>query len=566
MKLALAQLNPVIGDLHGNSEKIYEACKDLKNKDVDLVITPELSLIGYPPKDLLFNPLLYKEEKNILNKLSKRLSNLNQNLSVLIGIAEPTPDIDTPKLYNSVVILENGTWRIVARKQLLPTYDVFDEKRYFRSAENSSILNINYQEKLYKIGITICEDIWVDQNLQHEKILGKDPIRALEKEKLDLLINLSASPFIESKSLLRKRIAAKAAIRLSCPVIYVNQVGGNDELIFDGSSFALNKQGNLHQELPAFEESVGICDISSLKQQPLISSKYPTSQEVLFRALVLGVKDYARKCNFNSAIIGLSGGIDSALVATIAVAALGISKVHAILMPSPWSSTGSVKDATTLANRLGIHHQKIPISDIMSSFNNVLSNSTWGIPTGITAENLQSRIRGTILMALANQQKHLLLSTGNKSELAVGYCTLYGDMNGGLSVIGDLYKTSVFDLCNWIDSELSSTCRNDFFLPKKGEIISSEIRNKPPSAELRPEQLDSDSLPDYLILDPILKGLIEQHLPSEVLIEKGFDKEIVYQVANLLKNSEFKRYQAPPLLKVSNQAFGSGWKKPIASR
>ncbi len=565
MKLALAQLNPVIGDLEGNAEKIFEACNEIKNMDVNLVITPELSLIGYPPKDLLFNPRLFEEEKDVLNKLSKRLSNLNKNLSVLIGIAEPTSGIEIPKLYNSVVILEKGGWRTIARKQLLPTYDVFDEKRYFRSAENSSVLNFNCQEKLWKIGITICEDIWVEQNLQNEKILGKDPIKSLEKEKLDFLINLSASPFIESKSLLRQKIAAKAAIRLSCPVIYVNQVGGNDELIFDGSSFTLNKEGKLQKELPAFKESVDLCDISSLKQQPFISSNYRTSQEVLFRALVLGVKDYARKCNFNSAIIGLSGGIDSALVTTIAVAALGISKVHAILMPSPWSSAGSVKDATTLANRLGILHQTIPISDVMNSFNDVLSNSKWGMPTGTAAENLQSRIRGTILMAIANQKKHLLLSTGNKSELAVGYCTLYGDMNGGLSVIGDLYKTSVFALCDWIDSDSSSSCRNDFFLPETGEIISSEIRNKPPSAELRPEQLDSDSLPDYFVLDPILKGLIEQHLPTDVLIDKGFDRKIVHKVANLVKNAEFKRYQAPPLLKISNQAFGSGWKKPIAS-
>ncbi len=565
MKLLLAQLNPVIGDLDGNAEKIFKVCESTKNKDFDLVITPELSLIGYPPKDLLFNPLLFKEEENILNKLSKRLNNLSQRISVLIGIAEPTPDINIPKLYNSVVLVEQGSWKVVARKQLLPTYDVFDEKRYFRTADKSSILHLKFQKKVWKVGITICEDIWVEESIQNEKISGKDPIKSLEKENLDLLINLSASPFIQSKSVLRQQIAAKAAIRVSCPVIYVNQIGGNDELIFDGSSFILNKEGKLRHELPAFKESVSIFDITSLSQKQKQSSTYPT-QEVLFRALVLGVKDYAKKCKFNSAIIGLSGGIDSALVATIAVAALGISKVHAILMPSPWSSLGSVQDATTLANRLGIAHQKIPISDIMNSFNDVLSNSIWGIPTGITAENLQSRIRGTILMALANQKKHLLLSTGNKSELAVGYCTLYGDMNGGLSVIGDLYKTSVFELCDWIDSESSLNCRNDFFLPQKGEIISSEIRNKPPSAELRPEQLDSDSLPDYSILDPILKGLIEHHLPNEVLIEKGFDREIVNKVANLLKNSEFKRYQAPPLLKISNQAFGSGWKKPIASK
>ena len=565
MKLALAQLNPVIGDLDGNAEKIFEVCQNIKSQDVDLVITPELSLIGYPPKDLLFNPRLFEDESEILNKLTKRLNNLSQNLSVLIGIAEPTADIQIPKLYNSVVILEKGTWRIIARKQLLPTYDVFDEKRYFRSAENSSVLNLTLQKKIWKIGITICEDIWVDQFLQNEKILGRDPIKSLEKEKLDLLINLSASPFIQSKNLLRQRIAAKAAIRLSCPVIYVNQVGGNDELIFDGSSFTLDQKGKLQNELPAFKESVVICDMNIHKKQPAKLIQKPTSQEILFRALVLGVKDYAKKCNFNSAIIGLSGGIDSALVATIAVAALGISKVHAILMPSPWSSLGSVKDATTLANRLRIDHQKIPISGLMNSFNDALSTSTLGIPTGITAENLQSRIRGTILMALANQKRHLLLSTGNKSELAVGYCTLYGDMNGGLSVIGDLYKTSVFELCYWIDSKSSSSCRKDFSLPTEGEIIGSEIRNKPPSAELRPEQLDSDSLPDYFILDPILKGLIEHHLPTKVLIEKGFDQKIVIQIASLLKKAEFKRYQAPPLLKISNQAFGSGWKKPIAS-
>ncbi len=566
MKLALAQLNPIIGDLDGNAEKIFEICKELNNKNVGLVITPELSLIGYPPKDLLFNPRLYEKEKNTLNKLSERLSNLKHNISVLIGIAEPTLELEIPKLYNSVILLTKDSWQIVARKQLLPTYDVFDEKRYFRAADNSSILNLNYQERLWKVGITICEDIWVEPNIQNEKIMGKDPIKSLEEEKLDLLVNLSASPFIESKSQLRQRIAAKAAVRLSCPVIYVNQVGGNDELIFDGSSFALNKQGKIRYELPAFKESVGLCDISSLEKKPYRSNQSTTSQENLFRALVLGVKDYARKCNFNSAVIGLSGGIDSALVAAIAVAALGNSKVNAILMPSPWSSPGSVKDATALANRLGINHQTIPISDVMSSYNDVLSNSIWGMPTGITAENLQSRIRGTILMAIANQKNHLLLSTGNKSELAVGYCTLYGDMNGGLSVIGDLYKTSVFNLCNWIDDESSSCCRNDFFLPGKGEIISSEIRNKPPSAELRPDQLDSDSLPDYCILDRILKGLIEQHLPTEVLIEKGFDKKLVNKVANLLKNAEFKRYQAPPLLKISHQAFGSGWKKPIASR
>ena len=295
-------------------------------------------------------------------------------------------------------------------------------------------------------------------------------------------------------------------------------------------------------------------------------NKSPSSQEMIFRALVLGVQDYASKCNFKSAIIGLSGGIDSALVLTIAVAALGAANVQALLMPSPWNSLESTKDAAKLANRLKTTTTIMPISDLMNCFNEVLKDTSGRVPTGITAENIQSRIRGTILMALANQRNHILLSTGNKSELAVGYCTLYGDMNGALSVIGDLYKTSVFELCNWIDSESSSQCRDDFSLPNKEEIICDDIRNKPPSAELRPEQLDTDSLPDYSIPDPILKGLIEEHLPNQVLIGKGFDKKIVNKIATLLKKAEFKRYQAPPLLKISNQAFGSGWKKPIASR
>ncbi len=565
MKLALAQLNPVIGDLEGNAQKILEVCENIQNREVDLVLTPELSLIGYPPKDLLFNPLLFEYEKKILTKLSKAIHKTNPNLSVLIGIAEPTKDNQIPRLYNSIVILEKSKWRVIARKQLLPTYDIFDEKRYFRSSEKSSVLELFNQRKIWKIGITICEDIWVEDDLQGRRISGTDPIKSLEKQNIDLLINLSASPFIQSKNILRQKIAAKAAIRLSCPLIYLNQVGGNDELIFDGSSFALNKEGELQEELPAFTESVKIWNVNSLRINSL-PNKSPSSQEMIFRALVLGVKDYASKCNFKSAIIGLSGGIDSALVLTIAVAALGASNVQAILMPSPWSSLGSKKDADKLANKLKATTQVMPISDLMNCFNETLKDTSGRIPTGITAENIQSRIRGTILMALANQKNHILLSTGNKSELAVGYCTLYGDMNGALSVIGDLYKTSVFELCNWIDSESSSQCREDFFLPNKEEIIGIDIRNKPPSAELRPEQLDSDSLPDYSVLDPILKGFIEDHAPIEVLIEKGFDPKIVKRIANLIKKAEFKRHQAPPLLKISNQAFGSGWKKPIASK
>ena len=515
-------------------------------------------MTGYPPRDLLLKSGFIEGNLAALESLAQSV----EGTGLVVGHVAANERQPGRPAVNAVSLLHQGKIVATRVKTLLPTYDVFDEDRYFEPAES----NVPVEFNGCRLGLTICEDVWNDDAFWPDRRYRGNPVEELVEQGAEIIINVSASPWNLGKEAMRREMLASLAIKAQRPVVYCNAVGGNDELIFDGSSFALNKEGELKQELPSFKESVGLCDISSLKQQPSILSKYPTSQEVIFRALVLGVKDYARKCNFHSAVIGLSGGIDSALVATIAVAALGISKVHAILMPSPWSSAGSVKDATTLANRLGINHQKIPISDVMNSFNDVLSNSIWGIPTGITAENLQSRIRGTILMAIANQKKHLLLSTGNKSELAVGYCTLYGDMNGGLSVIGDLYKTSVFDLCDWIDSESSSSCRNDFSLPEKGEIISSEIRDKPPSAELRPEQLDSDSLPEYSILDQILKGLIEQHLPTEVLIKKGFDKKIVHKVANLLKSAEFKRYQAPPLLKISNQAFGSGWKKPIASR
>ena len=564
MKIALAQLNPLVGDLRGNAKKIIDASKEAAKLDVTLIITPELSLWGYPPRDLLLDQNRYITQDKVLNELSYTLGKETPNLFLLIGIAEPATDNQLPKLFNSIALVSDGKWEVVARKQLLPTYDVFDERRYFRSANTTNFINLKTTNKNWKIGLTICEDLWVEERLQGQRIQGPNPINQLLDDKVDLLLNLSASPFGNSKEFLRQKLAAKAAEKLNCPVIYINQVGANDELIFDGSSFVMGPDGQVILSLPQCAEYLGVWDTN--KTTKLDSSILISPQERLFQSLVLGIKDYCAKCGFTTALIGLSGGIDSALVAAIATASLGPQNVRAILMPSPWSSQSSIDDALELANRLGVKTNTIPIKDLMKSFDLALSKPLEEVPQGLTAENLQSRIRGTLLMAIANQRQHLLLSTGNKSEFAMGYCTLYGDMNGGLSVIGDLYKTSVFELCQWLDSEDSYKCRKSFGLENNGDLIGQQIRTKAPSAELRPDQLDTDSLPEYELLDPILKDLIENRLNTNDLIQKGYDKDLIENIQSLLKKAEFKRRQAPPLLKVSDQAFGSGWRIPIASK
>ncbi|WP_320666968.1 NAD+ synthase [Prochlorococcus sp. MIT 1307] len=564
MRLALAQINPLIGDLKGNSQIILEACRKAASEDADLLLTPELSLWGYPPKDLLLNTLLFEEQRNILDELTRSIALEAKGLRAVIGIAEPTQDIHLPTLFNSIVLVESSGWKVIARKQLLPTYDVFDEKRYFRPGEGLGALNLEINQRIWNIGITICEDLWVDEKLQGQRVLGPDPIAELESQKIDLLINLSASPFSHNKTYLRQSLASKAVERLQCPVIYLNQVGGNDELVFDGASFVLNAKGELVLTLPICKKSLVIWSPTSQEKSGI--ERASSKQEELFQALVLGVKDYAKKCGFDSAIVGLSGGIDSSLVTIIATAALGSKNVTAVLMPSPWSSIGSIQDSLGLANRLGICTKTLPINSLMQTYDATLKDPLGQLPEGITAENLQSRIRGTLLMALANQKGHLLLSTGNKSELAIGYCTLYGDMNGGLSVIGDLYKTCVFDLCKWLDSKAASPCKSALGLPSHTELVGETILKKPPSAELRPGQLDSDSIPAYEILDPILKGFVEDRKSSQELINSGHCAKFINQIEKLLKKAEFKRRQAPPSLKVSNQAFGSGWRLPIAAK
>jgi NAD+ synthase (glutamine-hydrolysing) len=589
MRLALAQLDALVGDLVGNGERILNACRRAAEAGARLVLTPELSLWGYPPRDLLLRPSLLEAQSRALESLAAAMP---AGTGVLVGMADPIPGSERPALYNAVALVEAGGWRVVGRKRLLPSYDVFDERRYFRPAEAPSVLELGSDGRSWRLGLTICEDLWVEEELQGHRLAGADPIADLQAQRLDLLLNLSASPFGQGKAALRRRLAARAATRLGVPVVYVNQVGGNDELVFDGAGFVVDAAGALvlqqawsAEDLSVWEPaaSQGCADRPlpaesaaklALQGSPtippapgwsLFSLAEPEAPEQLLRALVLGVRDYARKCGFGGALLGLSGGIDSALVAVIACAALGAERVRALRMPSPWSSEGSLTDAADLAARLGLALSTLPIAPLMEAMEGALTPALGGPPAGLTAENLQSRLRGTLLMAVANQEGQLLLSTGNKSELAVGYCTLYGDMNGGLAVIGDLYKTTVFRLCTWLDAPESAACRAALGLPAAGELIGAAIRTKPPSAELRPDQRDSDSLPDYAVLDPILKALVEELASPEQLVAAGADAALVARVATLLRRAEFKRRQAPPALKVSGRAFGSGWRFPIAA-
>ena len=563
MKIYLAQFNPIIGDLEGNAKKILDISLHAFKSSADLVLTPELSLWGYPPKDLLFNRSLIKKQNKILNKLSINIANKFGNLSVIIGIAETIDDNYYPNLYNSIALIEKGKWSVIARKNILPTYEVFDEKRYFRSGDKVSILEKNINKRMWKIGITICEDLWVNQNIEGRGIHKRDPINDFESKELDCLINLSASPFTIGKFKNRQKIANNAANKLKTKMIYLNQIGGNDDLIFDGSSFILDRKGEKIKQLSSCKEDFYCWNMN--KQKNIINNERNISDlESIFDALVLGVKDYAKKCGFKTALIGLSGGIDSALVTVIATAALGSKNVFSIAMPSKWNSINSKIDAEELARRLNINFDIISIENLFESFKKTLEESiNLGIE-GVVCENIQSRIRGSLLMALANKNNHLLLSTGNKSELAVGYCTLYGDMNGGLAVIGDLYKTKVFKLCNWIDSKLSNQSRKIYDLPLNDKIIGDKICNKPPSAELSPNQLDTDFLPPYTQLDAILKGLIEEKKDLSKLQKEGNKYDLISRVVMLIKKSEFKRKQAPPILKLSNQSLGNDWRIPIA--
>ncbi|MGV0026418.1 NAD+ synthase [Phormidesmis priestleyi] len=560
IRIAIAQLNPTIGDLKGNAQQILEAAQRASQEGARLLLTPELSLCGYPPRDLLLNPSFVEEMSKTLLNLATQLPS---ELAVLVG----TVDLNVRSLqtggkplFNSVALLEQGQIQQIFHKRLLPTYDVFDEDRYFEPGDeaNHFVLNLSSEStQSIHIGVTICEDLWNDEEFWGKRTYHLNPIADLAQKGVDFTINLSASPYTVGKQKLRESMLKHGAIRFRQPMIYVNQVGGNDDLIFDGSSVVVDRQGNLVCRACGFEADFVTVDYDFEKRDFLLSSIVPEpecDEAEIWSALVLGVRDYARKCGFSKVVLGLSGGIDSALVAAIAASALGAENVLGILMPSPYSSDHSVGDALSLAENLGIQTQKLPIGQLMNAYDQTLEELFAGTSFGVAEENIQSRIRGTLLMAVANKFAYLLISTGNKSEMAVGYCTLYGDMNGGLAAIADVPKTRVYSICEWLNRRDTS------------ELIPANILTKAPSAELKPGQVDQDSLPPYEVLDDILDRFIHQHQSAAEIIAAGHDSTVVDRVVKLVTIAEFKRRQAPPGIKITDRAFGTGWRMPIASK
>lgn len=552
MKIAIAQINPLIGDLSGNAQKILEMCQQASLTGVRLLLTPELSICGYPPRDLLLNPSFVVAMDQTLQKLAE---DLPTNLAVLVGtvVKNSQARITGGKnLFNSMALLENGKIQQFFHKRLLPTYDVFDEHRYFEHGLEVNYLILDH----LKIGVTICEDLWNDEEFWGKRSYPINPINDLADLGVDLIVNLSASPYTVGKQNLREAMLKHSAISFQKPIIYTNQVGGNDDLIFDGRSFAVNKQGEIIARGEGFVSDFITVEFDANQQDLVlgnISPVYESEEAEIWNALVLGVKDYVHKCRFSKVLLGLSGGVDSALVAAIATAALGKENVIGVLMPSPYSSEHSISDALALAENLDIQTEILPIGELMQAFDQSLNDLFAGTEFGIAEENLQSRIRGNLLMAISNKFGYLLLSTGNKSEMAVGYCTLYGDMNGGLSVIADVPKTRVYSLCKWLNSH------------HQKEVIPVNILTKAPSAELKPGQVDQDSLPAYDILDDILDRLLHQHQSAAEIVIAGHDRVVVDKVLQLLSRAEFKRRQAAPGLKITDRAFGTGWRMPIAS-
>lgn len=539
MKIALAQINPIIGSLASNRDKIIDRIEAARTSGAQLVIFPEMTLCGYPPEDLLLMPSFIQAMEDEL----KTIIAATQGIAVIVGTVRENLSGGEKRLYNSAAIIEDKRLIGYQDKILLPDYDVFSERRYFEPGASSTIWKIQGK----KVGVTICEDIW-----QHAKAVTytnylRDPVEELKDQKPDLLVNLSGSPYYFYKQKLRLYVCHSAAKTLGCPLFYCNQVGSNDSLIFDGYSLYVDGQGNLRSYAKGFEEDLHIVDTE--KNYPLITLA-PDPIEELYRALVLGVRDYFHKQGFKRACFGLSGGIDSAVVAPIAVAALGKENILALGLPSRYSSKESVSDSKKLAGNLGISFKELSIEKPFTDFLEILEPQFEGKSPDVTEENLQARIRGMILMAFSNKLGYLLLSTGNKSEMAMGYATLYGDMCGGLAVLSDATKQQVYALANWIN-------RHD-------EVIPQEIIDKPPSAELRPDQKDSDSLPDYTIVDRVLEQYVEEHLSPEEIAQKfKFPLPLVKELVRKIHLNEYKRKQAPPGLRVTKKAFTAGRHFPI---
>jgi NAD+ synthase/NAD+ synthase (glutamine-hydrolysing) len=540
LKIGLLQINPIAGDLEGNARLICDAAKKAQSEGCDLAVTPELSLMGYLPRDLLMSNGFIQRGFRMLSQLAAELVD---GPPVLVGLATPNPSSIGRPLFNSAALLQKGAVGPAGHKTLLPTYDVFDEDRYFEPAEGPFILDW----KGHRLGISICEDVWNDRDFWKRRRYDRDPVEDLVDAGAEIILNLSASPFAVGKQAFREEMLSHMARKYSIPIAYVNQVGGNDDLVFDGRSGVFDSCGNLVARAKGFEEDVLVVDLG-VAAAAIPPDDFPPEAEV-WSALVLGVRDYARKTGFRRVLVGLSGGIDSALTVAIAADAVGPENVLGVMMPSKYSSQGSLDDSATLAKNLGISVLTLPISSIMDVYDNVLADAFREYQPDVTEENIQSRIRGNLLMALSNKFGALLLTTGNKSELAVGYCTLYGDMNGGLAVIADLPKMMVYRVSRW---------RN-----QRNPDIPEVILTKAPSAELRPNQTDQDSLPPYELLDQILELHVEQCQSADDIISRGFEGTVVRRVLRLVRMAEFKRKQAAPVLKVTSRAFGTGWRMPI---
>jgi NAD+ synthase (glutamine-hydrolysing) len=543
MKIAIAQINPVIGDFNHNCSRIIHYSEKAKSLECDLIVFSELVIPGYPPRDLLEKPDFIQSNLDALQYVIKNI----HGIGVICGFVEKNPEDQGNPLFNAAVLFEDGRMLHKVRKRLLPTYDVFDESRYFEPGKDSR----TFAYKGRKIGLTICEDAWNDRDIFQKRMYPVDPVALLVQAGADLIINISASVYHAGKYDFRTRMLGSIAGKYGVPLIYANQVGGNDSVLFDGASMAFDAFGAKIAQAADFEEDLVTADLN----KPGKVDFHPVSESrdaSVLKALVVGTRDYVNKCGFSQTVVGLSGGIDSALTLVIAEMALGSKNVSAVFMPSPYTSSDNYADTAELCRRLDIKMTTIPIDGIFREFTAVLSPGFKGDDPGIAEQNIQARIRGTLLMAISNMNGSLVLSTGNKSELAVGYCTLYGDMNGGLAVISDVPKTLVYELARHINIQ--------------NPVIPERILEKAPSAELKPDQTDQDDLPPYEVLDAILKASIEDLKPLEEIVAMGFDPILARDILSRIDRNEYKRNQAAPGLKVTSKAFGYGRRYPLAKR
>lgn len=543
MKIALGQINPTVGDFSGNADKIIEFSRRAASAGAGLILFPELSVCGYPPRDLVERPTFVAKNRESVDRIAAE----TKGIPVICGLVTSAQAETGKSVMNSAALLQDGKLAFLQSKMLLPTYDVFDESRNFAPARKQTLFDFCGN----RMALTICEDAWNDKHFWHRQLYGLDPVEELVRSGGNFVLNISASPFWLGKRELRRDMLATIARSDKVPVVMVNQVGGNDSLLFDGSSLVLNREGTVIAQGKSFEEDIVYFDSTTLRGE--MHEQIKGEEASAYAALVLGTRDYVRKCGFKKVILGLSGGIDSALTAVIAADAMGPENVIGVGMPGPYSSKGSIDDAKALAAKLGIRFELLPITEIWTTYRQVLKGVFAGLKEDATEENIQARARGSLLMALSNKFNAIVLTTGNKSEIAVGYCTLYGDMVGGLAVISDVPKTLVYRISRYVNS--------------RGPVIPESSLEKPPSAELRADQKDSDTLPPYDVLDPILEDYVEDsRTAAQIATERHCDPELVRRVIRMVDRAEYKRQQAAPGIKISAKAFGFGRRFPIAAK